>query len=648
MKKMKIVHLKIRNFKGIINYSVDFKGKSATVFGDNATGKTSLYDAVLWLLFDQDSQGNRKFCIKPLAANGAARQAGIMPTVEALFWVDGQPLRLKKALRERWGKQRNTMVKRFLGNTTDFWVNEEPYTETEFKRVVHNLLEEELFRCLSHTAYFCEQLDWKRRREWLWELGKVQTEVEILQNAPQFAELEALLGDKSVDGYQSLLMERNRKLRAIRDHLPVRIDECQKTMEKLLEINFYALQQKEAALAKQESNLSAQLVKLENRTLVAQKQAELGAKETELRTLELENQAYRQSQAQPDVSKAVEAELAVCQRELERVASEQTALTARGTAAQRAMREAETRYAQWKSAVFTAKEICSYCGQPLPTGSAVRARTAFQKEQKRQMEHAEQNRRLQCGIVQECKKGVEKRLDAQRQWEQKLREAQLHREQAQSVQVVLDLDGFAVRCAQLKQDIQTLKSEIDSLQKETGEVRAKLTAQKNEAALQLAKVRETLATKRVLEQTQERMQELRMQEAHNRKSLEELERKMALCQDFVRYRTECVMQAIHASFDNVRFRLFRENITNDGLQQCCEPMVGGVPYSALNHAAQVNAGLEIIRAFHRVMNISVPIFVDNAEGVTKMLEAETQMIRLVVSAQDASLRLVLDDGSEEK
>ena len=57
MNTLKILRLELRNFKGQRNLDLDFGGRSCTIYGDNATGKTTVYDAFSWLLFGVDSLG---------------------------------------------------------------------------------------------------------------------------------------------------------------------------------------------------------------------------------------------------------------------------------------------------------------------------------------------------------------------------------------------------------------------------------------------------------------------------------------------------------------------------------------------------------------------------------------------------------------
>ena len=96
-------------------------------------------------------------------------------------------------------------------------------------------------------------------------------------------------------------------------------------------------------------------------------------------------------------------------------------------------------------------------------------------------------------------------------------------------------------------------------------------------------------------------------------------------------------------FHLVHWKLFDEQI-NGGVVDCCEATVNGVPYNdGLNDGAKVNAGLDVISALSAHYGVSVPLFIDNAERVTRLVDIDTQVIRLVVSAQDKELRCEYED-----
>ena len=100
---------------------------------------------------------------------------------------------------------------------------------------------------------------------------------------------------------------------------------------------------------------------------------------------------------------------------------------------------------------------------------------------------------------------------------------------------------------------------------------------------------------------------------------------------YTRARIEAMEQRVNSLFRTVRFRLFE--YTNEGGEvDTCVPLVGddGVPYPVANTAAQVWAGLEIIRVLQQHAGVSVPVFVDGAERVTQYPAMDHQAILLRV------------------
>ncbi|MCY9755313.1 hypothetical protein M5X00_13785, partial [Paenibacillus alvei] len=96
---------------------------------------------------------------------------------------------------------------------------------------------------------------------------------------------------------------------------------------------------------------------------------------------------------------------------------------------------------------------------------------------------------------------------------------------------------------------------------------------------------------------------------------------------------------INSKFHHARFKLFDQQI-NGGLKEVCVTTFKGVPYDGgLNNAARINVGLDIINTLGQHYGFTAPIFVDNAEAVTKLIDTDAQVIRLVVSEADKQLRV---------
>ena len=114
MKTIKLLKLKLRNFKGIFNLSLELNGESVSVHGENGTGKTSIFDAWLWILFDKDSNHNK------LGENvKTVGTSGLEHEVEAIISVNDKPMTLRKVYYEKYTKKRGQAVAEKTGNTTD-------------------------------------------------------------------------------------------------------------------------------------------------------------------------------------------------------------------------------------------------------------------------------------------------------------------------------------------------------------------------------------------------------------------------------------------------------------------------------------------------------------------------------------------------
>ena len=99
--ELRLKRLHLENFKCHKKLTIDFGGRSTSIYGDNATGKTSIYDGLTWLLFGKDSLGNgeKSLEIKPLRPDGSVEDHEAVTEVEAVFLADGEEVRLKRSFR---------------------------------------------------------------------------------------------------------------------------------------------------------------------------------------------------------------------------------------------------------------------------------------------------------------------------------------------------------------------------------------------------------------------------------------------------------------------------------------------------------------------------------------------------------------------
>ncbi|MGI8600291.1 MAG: ATP-binding protein, partial [Chitinophagaceae bacterium] len=169
--------LQLTNFKGIKNLSCEFSHETF-IYGENATGKTTVMDAFLWLLFGKDSTDRKDFEVKTLDKAGNVIEK-TDHEVYALLDVDGRDIELKRVLREKWQKKRGSVEAEFTGNETLYFWNDVPCQQKEFQAKINNLVDESIFKLLTSPLYF-NSLPWQNRRDVLIGIAGDVTDAEVL------------------------------------------------------------------------------------------------------------------------------------------------------------------------------------------------------------------------------------------------------------------------------------------------------------------------------------------------------------------------------------------------------------------------------------------------------------------------------------
>ncbi len=120
---MKIKTLKLEHFQGIKEFKVNF-GDNTKIYGDNATGKATVFNAFTWLLYDKPSTGAKNYSLKTMTPDGEAH--GLEHSAEMVLDAGESDIKLKKVYKEIYTKKRGSTAETFAGHTTDYYVNDVP------------------------------------------------------------------------------------------------------------------------------------------------------------------------------------------------------------------------------------------------------------------------------------------------------------------------------------------------------------------------------------------------------------------------------------------------------------------------------------------------------------------------------------------
>lgn len=220
---MKLLHLNLRNFKGIRDFSLESKGQDILIYGDNATGKTTLFDAFIWLLFDKDSQNKKDFNIKTLDEMGQVHH-GLDHSVEGVFEINDVRIKLKKIYSENWKKPRGSAEKVFSGHTTDYFIDDVPAQKKEYDAYIDDLVDEKIFRLLTDPAYFNEQLNWQDRRKILLEVCGDIEDREVINSDDQLKSLPEILRNRTLEDHRKVIATKRKEINEELEKIPVRIE----------------------------------------------------------------------------------------------------------------------------------------------------------------------------------------------------------------------------------------------------------------------------------------------------------------------------------------------------------------------------------------------------------------------------------------
>lgn len=667
MKKIKLLSMRIQNFKGCKDRTIEFADKTR-ISGANATGKTTIFDAFTWLLFNQDSLGSADFDIRPLNKDGTMVD-DVEISVEASLLIDGEERAIKKTQKQKWVKRRNE----FQGNENKYEIDGVPIdTQKEYKDFVAGIVDEEVFSLVTNPSAF-NLLPWKKQREILLKFVDNFSDVQI---AESFADkYSRLIPELKNFGTEAILKKYNKiksELNKQMTEIPARIDEVSKQLViadvEALEVEKTA---KEVALQKVEDEISGGTGKLE----------EINKKREEILNLKFHISEIQNEENQKlfDKSKIVRDNLNARDRELSNVKREIGNLSDEIKAVHN-MYEAQERekdklLVEWRSEkAKTFPEfvpldplperatICPTCGRELAEDVKKKILDDYEASvELHQNKYSEDKAKFEETRAKKLEQ-IEKdgKEAAASRDKLKANEAELHKKMDElNIQLAdtqkkyddakAELDKFPTKAdisenAEYKatnEKISTLEKEIEEMSAEsTGktELEAKKAVLKDEIAEIAGKIVAADNSK-----VKERIAELEAEQKEVGQKIAEQEQMIDLVEDFIRAKMNMISEKINEMFKIVSFKLFDVQI-NGGIKETCECTVNGVPLSSLNNGHRIVAGLDIIHSLLNLYEVSCPIFVDNAESINdfNVPKMDAQMVYLMVT-DDKELKVESDD-----
>ena len=622
---IKLINLSIRNFQGIKEFTLECDGKDIMVRGDNATGKTTIKNAFMWMLFNKNSKGNTKFGFKPRDAEGNNIH-GLETSVEGCFTVDGQPKTFKRSVTEKVSTVRGTNTKNYK-DVSEWFVDGVPKKKGEYETAVSQLIDEDIFKMITDPLYFNTQMKWEDRRQILMDICGDIPDADILQSSEELQELIPLLEGRTVDDYKEIVKHRIAPVSDELKKIPVQIDEAERAKPSADELEYDEGQYQYLVnlLNEKENELSdirhgeaitkakTRLAELNKQLQVAQKPFDESTSEHAKKIVNNNYEVYLLNQSINDfksmISK-VDSDIKINTIERQKLSREWDEVFGRE---------------------FTGN-ICPTCKRELPEDEVEAHKKEFNIKKASDLDVIEEKLNVFKSQLADLKKKQDEYNTEIRKQLESIEKYNLDSAQ-EDKKLVDERNAYNAeqekKVAKLKEEISQVESEINNIESNSSEMVENLEATIAGLKDEKNAIDTKVANKAFIERQDKRIDELKATEKNLAIEFEQLQKQVYLCEEFTRAKAEMLTDRINAHFTLAKFKLF-EIQKNEGIKETCEVTYDGIPYSDLNNAGCINIGLDIINTLCKVNNVTAPIIIDNAEAVTRVFDTFSQKITLVV------------------
>jgi DNA repair exonuclease SbcCD ATPase subunit len=647
MKQITLKSLSLINFKGAKNVVIVFN-MATSIFGRNGIGKTRIFDAFSWLLFGKDSSDRVDFNIKTLDETGNPLHK-LDHEVCGVFDLDGKDVEIRRIYREKWQKKRGEAEAEFVGHETEFYWDGIPRSQAEFKKLVSDIISEETFKMITNPFYF-NKMNWVDRRKVLISMAGTITNEQIAGSKPEFEALLKEISGRSMEDYKKKLAADKKRLSDALKMIPARIDEATRAIPE--EPDYAQINSEINTINELISDLDKGINDISERNRTTQEaktklQNQLFALKTKRQNLEFaaKQEANTVNNQNASCKDSFINDLSFEQKKLNGFLSQLEWFDAEISKLNTLNEDLRGKWQveNAKGISFNESEFnCPTCKRPFE---------ADQIEAKKIEMVTSFNKNKQIILSNITGQGVQNndsitKLEGEKKQVQDLIAAsevivkglmdKIEAEKSNPVAQV-SFESF------LGEDYKKLAEEIATLEANVSkpmcmDSSAELVLQRTEKLNKLQALKSKLQVKDQIKQQRTRLNELLLEEKNLAQQISDIEKWEYSIQEFTKLKISAIEDRINQKFSLVKFRMFDIQV-NGAEVECCDCLIDGVPFPDANTASKINAGIDIINVLCEFYSVYAPIFLDNRESCTDIIETKSQLVNLIVSPSDNVLRI---------
>lgn len=661
MKKILIDKICLRYFKGVENKEIVLGDNINVVKGRNGIGKSTIADAISWVLFGTNQAGATKFGIKTKDKDGREIEDVAHSVEISLSVQDEQEGMMCYVLTRTLTETRKDDGS--VTNNYTYKVDGEVETAGDFKKVVDAICPEEVFRLCS-SPYSFTQMDWSEQRKRLNEMFGVPSVEDVTGGDKKYDAIKELLEKDDVDKILKHLNYKRKEVQKNLDEVPVRLEALKNVLPKAED--WAAVEKLILEKRKEITETRKNLNTIDNGG------ADFIRKYQNISTLNLDHKRKRimEESAQLRLGEIIKANAeakTACKKAVAEAEQNIEDLKQKLKSFDVALVKCDARFNELDAEKADGKEkwklikartwewneddaFCPTCKQALPEDQVQKimeeSKKAFLNNQASDLKKLGDDAARIKEEVKKCEENTEYFKTEQKTTQAQLGEAETaliearnalekqtkKEEEKVSVETLLaEKPEYKQVCDRIKKiEAEQEKPADEGMSEEDKKLKADVEKKLKDLESEREVLASRLAVKAQWEKVNAQIVGLQEDRAQWKEQTDALDEKIKAASDFQKRSCEVLEENVNRRFKLVRWKMFRRQL--DGTDKpWCECSVDGVPYSDLNTAAKINAGLDITNTLKRHYGVDVPCVIDNAETVQEPLYEGGQQIRLTVT-----------------
>lgn len=633
------------------NKIIDFDDHTR-ISGRNASGKSSVWDAILWLFTGYDSfdRSNYQLFDNKIIPN---KETSKPASVELSLLIDGYEYKIKRSAEMGWIRPRGAAsYEKKPSDDYTFEIDGVSVPSATYKEFIeNNFCSVDKLKFILNIDYYL-MLDWRELRK---QFADIIGDIKDSDYVGDFSDIFELISRYgNIDSAKEYIKIQRKPMRdAIGDSSVkgTKIVELETLESTLPDISGYD------AAVKSMEKIKSDIANIDNeiagrsdaiRPLIEQRNqqiAEISQLKSDLNTARIKYDSDQKAEIYK-----IENELSSINNENARISEINRSSRIRIEDAKRGLDSAQNKLKTLQEyremlleqnrevkALRFENDKCPYCGQTLPEDKLEESKASFDKEKEAKHKRIVAEGQRNNEEIERCKQYIE--------------EYQKTINNGFTEQPVKDKSILEAKLADLKASFIPYEQSIGYKEKMAviAEKEANITVipnvdtedlqqRKKELYAEQENLFEIVNNKKIYDKQKLRIYDLKEDIKNTANELAKLEGILDKFDNMEKQKAEIIRKKVSSLFSFCDIEM--EERKKDGtMTPCCNIIVDGVKVQVANTASKIMAGIDISNAFSKFYQLNMPLIVDNRERLDENvnLNFDRQLIELKVSDNDFSV-----------